>query len=370
MEEVLINSVSEYLKYTQIVSNLSRQKMLIMTICSMLKTRSVVLSEVAVHLNDNAKTESNETRLRDFFREVEFDYEALAQFIFVFLMANPNQKIRLTIDRTNWEFGNHCINILMIIASNGKNHVPLFWELLDNEGGNSNCEQRNKLLQKCIDLIGSKRIGILLGDREFIGLKWLKFLKDNKIDFCVRVPKHHLITTTNGEQLLAQDIWNRNKKPIKYQSCQIDGVWGSALISQDAKGELLYLFGTANVNYFDQFYKKRWTIETIFQSFKSRGLDLEKTHLQLNDKIKKLVGLVAMAFTFCNTLGVFIDEKEKKIVIRKHKRKTKSFFRCGLDFMRDLFKPKYKYKQDSIRIFRDFIQFLFINNDFSLPLKK
>ena len=55
MEGVLINSVSEYLKYTQIVSNLSRQKMLIMTICSMLKTRSVVLSEIAVQLNHNAK---------------------------------------------------------------------------------------------------------------------------------------------------------------------------------------------------------------------------------------------------------------------------------------------------------------------------
>ena len=315
MEGVLIKSVSDYLNYTQIVSNLSRQKMLIMTICSMLKTRSVVLSEIAVQLNDNAKTDSNETRLQDFFREVAFDYEALAKFIFVFLMANSNQKIRLTIDRTNWEFGNYSINILMIIASNGKNHVPLFWELLDNEGGNSNCEQRNELLQKCIDLLGPERIGLLLGDREFIGIKWFKFLKKNKIRFCVRVPKHHLITTTLGEQLLAQDIWNRNKKATRYQSCQVDGVWGSALITQDAKGELLYLFGTANVDYFDQFYKKRWTIETIFQSFKSRGLDLEKTHLQTNGKIKKLVGLVAMAFTFCNTLGVYIDENEKKILL-------------------------------------------------------
>ena len=367
MEGVLINSVSEYLKYTQIVSNLSRQKMLIMTICSMIKTRSVVLSEIAVQLNNDAKTSSNETRLQDFFREVEFDYDALAEFIFIFLMANPTQKIRLTIDRTNWEFGDQSINILMIIASNGKNHVPLFWELLDNQGGNSNCEQRNELLQKCINLVGANRIGLLLGDREFIGLKWLKYLKENKIHFCVRVPKHHLITTISGEKLLAQDIWNRNKKAIRYQSCQVDGVWGSALISQDAKGELLYLFGTANVDYFDQFYKKRWAIETIFQSFKSRGLDLEKTHLKLNDKIKKLVGLVAMAFTFCNTLGVYIDEKEKKIPLKKHKRKTKSFFRCGLDFMQDIFKTDYKYKEDTERIFRDFIQFLFINNDFSLP---
>jgi hypothetical protein len=281
-------------------------------------------------------------------------------------MSNPNQKIRLTIDRTNWEFGNHCINILMIIASNSKNHLPLYWELLDNEGGNSNSEQRNDLVQKCIDLLGANRIGLLLGDREFIGLQWLKYLKEKKIRFCVRVPKSHLIETTDGKKYHAQEVWERNKKPVKFQTCQVDGVWGSALVSSDAKGELLYLFGTANVDYFDQFYKKRWTIETMFQSFKSRGLDLEKTHFKINDKIKKLVGLVSIAFAFCNSLGVFIDENEKKIPLKNHKRKTKSFFRCGLDFIRDCLKPNYKYWEDCQRIFKDFIQFIFINNDFSI----
>jgi hypothetical protein len=366
MEEVLIKSVSDYIQYTQIVSNLSRQKMLLMTICSMIKTRSVVLSEIAVQLNDDVKTDSNETRLRDFFREVEFNYDELAKFIFVFLMSNPHQKIRLTIDRTNWEFGNHSINILMIIASNGKNHLPIYWKLLDNDGGNSNSEQRNDLVQKCIDLLGAQRIGLLLGDREFIGLKWLKYLKKNNIRFCVRVPKSHLIETTDHEKYHAQEVWDRNKRPVKFQTCQVDGVWGSALVSIDAKGELLYLFGNANVDYFDQFYKKRWTIETMFQSFKSRGLDLEKTHLKINDRIKKLVGVVSLAFAFCISLGVFIDEKEKKIPLKNHKRKTKSFFRCGLDFIRDCLKANYKYRKECERIFKDFIQFIFINNDFSI----
>ena len=41
----------------------------------MLKSRSVVLPELAVHLNDAVKTDSNQTRLRDFFRETTFDYE-------------------------------------------------------------------------------------------------------------------------------------------------------------------------------------------------------------------------------------------------------------------------------------------------------
>ena len=61
--------------------------MLIMTVCSLIQTRSVVLADLAVNLNDHVKTDSNETRLRDFFREVDFDYTALATFVFSFLAA-------------------------------------------------------------------------------------------------------------------------------------------------------------------------------------------------------------------------------------------------------------------------------------------
>jgi len=66
----------------------------------------------------------------------------------------------------------------MLTASCGKLQVPLFWELLDNKSGNSNTFQRIGLLQKAIALIGIKRIGILIADREFIGYQWLKYLKN------------------------------------------------------------------------------------------------------------------------------------------------------------------------------------------------
>jgi hypothetical protein len=330
----------------------------------MFKSRSVVLSELAHHLNDSVKTESNETRLRDFFREVAFDYDALARFVLSFLLAQAGDKIRLSIDRTNWEFGNHCVNILMITASKGCYNIPLYWELLDNEGGNSNCQQRIDLLQKCIDLLGAERIGLIVGDREFIGQIWLKFLKSKKIAFCVRVPKHHLITTTEGQELRADEVFKQrkhlNNQPIRFKHCQVDGIWGSAVISQGAKGELLFLFGTANVNYLEQLYKKRWTIETIFQAFKSRGFNLEDTHLKINERLKKLIGMVSIAYAFCCALGVFRHQKEKPIKVKKHKRKTKSFFRYGLDFIRDGFKIGYKYQEKWLNIFKQFIKKVFV----------
>jgi hypothetical protein len=369
MDKTVFNSLSSSLQNIKVVKHLSRQKMLVMTICAMLKSRSVVLPELAQHLNDGVKTDSNETRLRDFFRETTLDYEAVAIFIVAFLKQQPNLKIRLTIDRTNWEFGNHSTNILMIIASKGTFSIPLYWEMLDNKGGNSNTAQRTDLLQKCIDLLGTSNIGLLLGDREFVGSKWLKYLKINKIPFCVRVPKSHLIENESGEILQAQSIWqkqkNQNDKSY-YNHCMVDSVWGNVMIGTDAKGKLLYLMGTAKSTLLDQLYKKRWTIETMFQSFKSRGFNLEMTHITINERLKKLIAIVAMAFTFAIALGQFRHDNQKKIRNKAHGRKAKSFFRYGLDFIRDGFKIGYKYRIEWLCQFREFIQYIFLNNTISL----
>lgn len=365
MNKVIIKTVQDHLRNLQVVKNLSRQKMLIMTLCSMLKSRSVVLVELAENLNSDALTDSNENRLQNFFRDVAFDYEALAKFLFCFLCAKGTDKIRLSIDRTEWDFGQKQNNILMIIASRGDFTIPLYWVMLDNKSGNSNSDDRIALLKKCIALIGAQNIGLVLGDREFIGQVWLKFLKDQKIPFCVRVPKNHSITSEDGTIYYAETLWlQRKPTPIRFQSAMVDGVWASVLIDTDAKGELLFLFGTANVDFFKQLYKKRWTIETVFQAFKGRGFDLEKTHLKIDDRLQKLVGIVAMAYAFCTSMGIFKDQNVKKIRIKNHKRKENSFFRYGLDFFRDFLKVGFKYAKEYLEIFLQFIQFLFNNDHF------
>jgi len=53
-------------------------------------------------------------------------------------------------------------------------HVPLYWELRDNRRGNSNAAQRMAVLEACVALMGRERIGLALGDREFVGHVWLK----------------------------------------------------------------------------------------------------------------------------------------------------------------------------------------------------
>jgi hypothetical protein len=86
----------------------------------------------------------------------------------------PQGKLRLCLDRTEWDFGQCPVNILLVTAGTGEVHVPLYWHLLDNRSGNSNAADRIAVRDTCVTLLGRARIEFVVGDREFIGHAWLK----------------------------------------------------------------------------------------------------------------------------------------------------------------------------------------------------
>ncbi len=85
-------------------------------IIALLKVRSVNLTQIATALNGFAKLESNARRVKRFLN-VDFAQEMIARFVLSFTTGD---KIVLTMDHTNWQFGAAHINSLVIgIAHNG-----------------------------------------------------------------------------------------------------------------------------------------------------------------------------------------------------------------------------------------------------------
>ncbi len=58
-----------------------------------------------------------------------------------------------------------------------------------------------------------------------------------------------------------------------------------------------------------QTYLKRWGIETLFGCFKSRGFNLEETHMTDPTKISKLFAILVIAFTWAHIVGEWIHKK-------------------------------------------------------------
>lgn len=368
MKQYCCAEVTAILDMVPIVKNLARKKFIVLFVLAMIKTRAVQFCEIAQALNDEVKASSNETRIQDFFREVKLDYEQLAILLAMFLPERG--KLTLCIDRTEWDFGKCQVNILMIVVRCKHVTIPLYWELLDNNSGNSNTADRIRLLKKCIGLLGN-RISLFLADREFIGHRWLKFLKDQGIYFCVRVPKHHQVTRYLGidEYVHKAESLLKGRKVLRVSNCRVDGVWGNVYIKRLADGELLYLFGTVKTELLSQMYKKRWRIECFFQNVKKRGFDLESTHLKDLDKLKKLVGLVSIAYVIVANVGLHTCLKGEGIPVKNHGYKANSFSRKGIDIIREGLRRKWK---QNFQIFLDwvvrFLRWMQLNpNNLPLP---
>jgi len=109
-----------------------------------------------------------------------------------------------------------------------------------------------------------------------VGYEWLKYLKDNAIGFCVRLPKHHFIE--RRDEWVQQSDELAQAQAVHLKACLVDGVWGQVYLKRLTNVGLLYLFGSIDAIYLGQVYRRRWTIEAYFQAFKGRGFDLESTH--------------------------------------------------------------------------------------------
>ncbi len=88
----------------------------------------------------------------------------------------------------------------------------------------------------------------------------------------------------------------------------------------------------------------------MFKALKLSGFNIEKTHLQQIERIEKLVALVFIAFVWCYKVGIYIDQNENKVKIKKHGYRAKSLFIHGLDYISNiLLNPQ---KQSKIDVFK------------------
>lgn len=211
----------EILDQVQIIKHGSRKDFIARYIPALIQSGSVQFHEAAKYLKNETKVSSNTIRIQDFYREAEINYVGVSTLLFSMLPSK--KKLRICIDRTEWDFGTFQVNILMVLVGCDNFYIPFCWQLLDNRSGNSNCQNRIDLLEKVLEIIPPKRIGLLIGDREFIGQKWLKYLKDENINFCVRVPKSHKIEQLNGEVLDAKNLSTDYPNGIYLNDCM---VWG------------------------------------------------------------------------------------------------------------------------------------------------
>jgi len=302
---------------------------------ALLRVKTVNFSELATGFSGNAQTDSHYKRLQRFFRHYEMDYAQIAQTV-VALMAIPEPWV-LSLDRTDWQFGDCVFNILMLGVVHEGVAFPLVWCLLDKRG-NSNSTERMELFNQFLERFGERTIACLTADREFVGKDWFGYLLGDPLTpFRIRIRENHKLSDGHISRklsLLFADLQVGQMKVLRHKR-RLWGHWVYIAALRLADGELLVVATQSTPKSAIADYAKRWGIETLFGIFKTRGFCLESTHLTDAKRLSKLLALLSLALCWAILVGEWLHQL-KPLTVKKHGRKAKSIFRYGLDHLRNI----------------------------------
>ncbi len=311
----------------------ARLNFLALFLIALFRVKTVNLCDLATGFISNAKTDSNYKRLQRFLREFEFDYYEFAKLV-VKMMNIPEPWV-LSLDRTEWKFGCKVFNILTLGIVHQGVAFPILWWMLDKKG-NSNTQERIDLLEDLIELFSEHKIAYLSADREFVGHDWLQYLLSQPMmSFRIRIRETDCLS--DGKHSLSARIVFSHLKIGQFELLNRRRLlWGhwiyvGALRLED--NSLLIVISPEYHSSLIDDYAQRWGIETLFGIFKSRGFNLEDTHLQNSERLSRLFALLTIALCWAYRTGEWLSE-QKPITIKKHGRKSKSVFRYGFDYLR------------------------------------
>lgn len=314
----------------------SRLETLCQITVGMISARTVNLSHVASEWSGAALTASAYRRAQRFFQHARLPADWAAPL--VIRLLGLKGAWRLALDRTQWKVGVKDVNILMLAVITPRFRVPLMWSQIDGAGC-SDSDARIALMQRYLDLFGAGTIELLLADREFVGLRWLRFLNDNNVRFAVRLKETLIVTPEDGRPRTLRSLLRTCRKKRVFRADLSDDPERPLALNFAAKrikgDELLIVVSNTPARAALDAYKSRWAIECLFGDAKTRGLNLEDTRLTDPRKLDLLLGLVALAIAWAGrTAALLLGRRAPKR--KAHGYFAKSRFRIGFDHIRRL----------------------------------
>lgn len=203
-------------------------------------------------------------------------------------------------------------------------------------------------MKQLLRVLPAEQIRCLVADREFIGQRWWRWLKLRKVRFCIRIKENACYT--QGRSGKVKHLFAHLPLGQYEQARKTYTIYGNRvrLVGMRLKDEWLILATNADPSQALAAYKQRWGIECLFSAMKTRGFNLEDTHLTHPERIEKLIALISLALVWCVLIGEWLAE-QKELKIKKHGRKPVSLFRRGLDCLRQVlfFLPAKRHELDN-----------------------
>jgi len=302
-------------------------------ICGIIMGKSCQLPTMARKVPDGAKAESRAKRFSRFIQNERIDFESYYLPFVKELLIHLAQTRDLAFIIDGSEVGHECIT-LMISLVYSKRALPITWLVVKGCKGHLSEQLHLELLSQLQAILPQNCQAIFLGDGEFDGIELQMALQSMGLRYVCRTAKNTQLyeddlpfsfsdlVLQRGDRIDVPNVWFTKEG---YGPVTVIARWG-----MDYKEPIFLVTNIELVSEAVYWYKKRFQIETFFSDEKSRGFNLDKSHLSDPQRLAVLMIAACLAYLWIIYLGLVAVRKDLVRVIHRADRCDWSLFHLGL----------------------------------------
>ena len=297
-------------------------------------SKSTQLPQIAAKVPSASKPES---RVKRFSRW--FDNDSIREEVYflpyaeVVLRHVALQTVVLVMEGSS--VGRGWCALMMHVIYKGR-ALPLAWRVRQCPKGHFPEDLHIALVELVRTLIPEGTKVVFLGDGEFDGITLQKTINEAGWGYACRTSKGNTATWEDATFDVAElGACIKPGRLIERKEVQVtrEAYGPVMLLCCWAKGHAEPLYLVSNLSSAEEaidYYTKRFRIETFFSDQKSRGFNIQKSHLTDPQRLSRLLIAACLAYLWVIYLGSLCDKEGWREVIHRKKRCDLSLFQLGL----------------------------------------
>jgi hypothetical protein len=311
-------------------------------ITGIIGSKEVQLRQVANKVVYPGKETSLVERFRRFLRnenivvKIEFN-----PFVGLILSSLSQTRLVLAIDSTKVGGGCICLMVSVVYKSRA---LPVCWVVFKGRKGHSSAEIQLVLMKTLQSLLPADREVIILGDGEFDGSELVAWFEQQTTWLYVCRTAHRILIRYQDEWLALADLDLAQGEEtfltdiVFTQTGQVGPLNILVVWNQKEKEHWFFVTNFTDPKQAKKWYRKRFSIETLFSDVKGRGFHLDKTRVWKSERVNRLIFAVAIAYIFTIFLGVELIVLGPFEKLFRTDRFYHSLFQLGLSHLNYLLK--------------------------------
>lgn len=298
-------------------------------------SNSAHLPKIAKKVPDNTKRESRVKRFSRWVNNDRIEFKCYyLPYVEALLASLANRPLLLAMDGS--EMGRGCLT-LMVSVIYKKRALPIVWIVIQGSKGHFPEETHVRLVEQVHEIVPEGCDIIFLGDGEFDGTVLQATIAGYGWEYVCR--------TAKNAQICEDGHWfSLDETDVQPGNCiELPDV----VITHQAYGPVLAI-AWWQIGYEDPiylvtnmelaaeacyWYSKRFRIETFFSDQKSRGFNMQKSHISDPDRLARLMIAACLAYIWIIYLGVVAKRDGWVKIIHRTDRCDLSLFQLGLDLL-------------------------------------